>query len=89
MAPQAEYFHGRGRKVMKEMKARYGKRGKEVFHATANARGMTPKSYGTMTMPKDVGAARQEEANRIATPLCRTILKASSYLPKRPGKVSY
>lgn len=88
MAPQAEYFHGKGRKVMKDMTARYGKKhGKEVFYATANKRGMT--SHGTMTMPKDVGAARQVEANRIATPLCRTILKASSYLPKRPGKVSY
>ena len=74
---------------MHEMKERYGKRGEEVFYRTANKMGMKPTSHGTMTMPKDVGAARQVEANRISTPLCHTIIKASFYLPNRPGKVSY
>ena len=39
--PIGEYYKGEGRKVMKSMKDRYGeKRGKEVFYATANKRGM-------------------------------------------------
>lgn len=39
--PVEEYYEGSGRKVMASMKKRYGaKKGKEVFYATANKRGM-------------------------------------------------
>ena len=41
--PVSEYFKGSGRKVMAQMRKRYGARkGKEVFYATANKQGMTP-----------------------------------------------
>jgi hypothetical protein len=42
--PVSEYYGGHGRKVMREMKERYGsKRGERVFYATANKRGLTPE----------------------------------------------
>jgi hypothetical protein len=35
--PQSRYFKGRGRKVMRSMRGRYGaKRGKNIFYATVN-----------------------------------------------------
>lgn len=41
--PVDEYFQGEGRKVMRSMKNRYGKKaGKQAFYAAANKRGMTP-----------------------------------------------
>lgn len=41
--PQSEYYGGHGSEVMKKMKQRYGeKKGKSVFYATANKRGMKP-----------------------------------------------
>jgi len=42
--PISEYYKGSGRKVMKSMKKRYGrKQGERAFYAVANARGMAPK----------------------------------------------
>ena len=39
--PVEEYYKGSGSKVMKSMKKRYGeKKGKQVFYATANKRGL-------------------------------------------------
>ena len=39
--PIKRYFKGKGTKVMKSMKKRYGaKKGKAVFYATANKRKM-------------------------------------------------
>ena len=41
--PIGEYFGGKGRKVMGKMKEQYGERkGEQVFHATAEKRGMKP-----------------------------------------------
>lgn len=42
--PVGKYYKGSGGKVMKEMVRRYGeKRGKAVFYAVANKKGMAPK----------------------------------------------
>ena len=42
--PVSEYFAGSGSKVMRNMQKEYGdKKGKSVFYATANKRGMTAK----------------------------------------------
>ena len=42
--PLSGYYHGKGRKVMKAMKARYGaEKGERVFYATANKRKQKPK----------------------------------------------
>jgi hypothetical protein len=42
--PISKYFKGRGSKVMKSMKKRYGeKKGKQVFYATAQKRGQKPR----------------------------------------------
>lgn len=42
--PISKYFKGRGTKVMKSMTKRYGsERGKSIFYATANKKGMKPK----------------------------------------------
>jgi len=39
--PLSKYYGGSGEKVMSSMKKRYGsKKGKEVFYATANKRGL-------------------------------------------------
>lgn len=43
--PKSAYYKGKGDEVMSSMKKRYGsKAGERVFYATANKRGMTPKS---------------------------------------------
>jgi hypothetical protein len=43
--PLSKYFGGRGEKVMREMKARYGEeRGERIFYATARKRGHEPGS---------------------------------------------
>lgn len=39
--PISKYFKGHGKEVMKDMKERYGKKAKRVFHALANKRGLT------------------------------------------------
>lgn len=53
--PVSSYFKGSGDKVMKNMKEEYGdKKGKSVFYATANSKGMKPKS-GKKTMKKSMG----------------------------------
>ena len=40
MSPINRYFGGHGKKVMKDMKSRYGKKkGEQVFYATAASRG--------------------------------------------------
>lgn len=45
--PVSGYFKGSGRKVMKNMVKQYGpKKGKNVFYATANVKGMTGKKRG-------------------------------------------
>ena len=37
--PLDKYFHGKGKKVMDEMKRQYGdEKGEQVFYATANKR---------------------------------------------------
>lgn len=42
--PISEYYKGKGKSVMADMKDRYGDKGGErVFYATANARDMKPK----------------------------------------------
>lgn len=42
--PLSEYFKGDGRKVLADFVKRYGeKRGKRLFYATANKRGLAPK----------------------------------------------
>lgn len=39
--PVQKYYSGHGEKVMKSMKKQYGeKKGKQVFYATANKRGL-------------------------------------------------
>ena len=39
--PVSKYYSGKGEEVMSKMKKKYGeKKGKEVFYATANKRGM-------------------------------------------------
>jgi hypothetical protein len=41
--PLSKYFNGGGEKVMKNMTQEYGAtKGKQVFYATANARGAKP-----------------------------------------------
>jgi hypothetical protein len=41
--PLNKYFKGKGEKVMSDMEDRYGKKkGKSVFYATANKKGMAP-----------------------------------------------
>lgn len=41
--PVSKYFKGHGEEVMKNMKKEYGeKKGKSVFYATANKKGMKP-----------------------------------------------
>ena len=68
--PVSAYYKGSGRKVMKHLKAEYGsEKGKKVFYAMANKKGMKPKSY----MPKgaglspsgDIGAHRVAEASKV------------------------
>ena len=42
--PVSKYFKGHGEEVMGAMTKEYGeKKGKEVFYATANKKGMKPK----------------------------------------------
>lgn len=36
--PKSHYYGGHGKKVMQEMRKRYGKGAERVFYATANAR---------------------------------------------------
>lgn len=43
--PLDAYYKGEGAQVMAEMVRRYGaKKGREVFYATAQARGLAPKT---------------------------------------------
>ena len=58
--PIGRYFKGSGTEVMGNMQKQYGaKKGKQVFYATANAKGMTPASKmpkGATLSPKgDIG----------------------------------
>ena len=42
--PVYKYFKGKGEEVLSNMEKEYGaKKGKSVFYATANKRGMKPK----------------------------------------------
>lgn len=46
--PITDYFKGKGKKVMKSMKSRYGdKKGESVFYATANKRKQGKKKSAT------------------------------------------
>ena len=68
--PIGAYFKGRGDTVMRNMKKKYGaKKGTQTFYATANARGMTPRSHlpkGASLSPKgDLGKLRQAENARV------------------------
>lgn len=46
--PISEYYKGEGSKVMSSMQKRYGaKKGKEVFYATANKKGMNRPGKGS------------------------------------------
>lgn len=85
--PIGEYFHGEGESVMTGMRKKYGKRAKQVFYATANAKKMTPGSHlpeGTSQTPKgDIGYARQEEAIALGTFSGITCRHTSEAFPKR------
>jgi len=68
--PVSAYYKGSGRKVMKHLKAEYGsEKGKKVFYAMANKKGMKPKSYmpgGAELSPMgDIGAHRGAEADKL------------------------
>jgi hypothetical protein len=41
--PVSAYFGGKGDQVLAKMVREYGKKGKQVFYATANAQNQTPK----------------------------------------------
>lgn len=42
--PVSKYFHGKGSAVMKDFVKRYGEeRGRKMFYAVANKRGLAPK----------------------------------------------
>ena len=65
--PINKYFNGNGSEVMANMTKEYGaKKGKSVFYATANKKGMKPKSMmpkGATQSPKgDIGEKRQMES---------------------------
>ena len=62
--PVSEYFHGKGRKVMKDMQARYGeKKGKSVFYAKVNKmKSHMPTGASMKGAWGDVGMHRQHEA---------------------------
>lgn len=54
--PVSKYFKGRGEKVMRSMKKRYGKdKGESVFYATANKRKKKKKSDDSGTGSMHVG----------------------------------
>jgi hypothetical protein len=40
--PLDAYYGGHGKRVAEQMKKRYGKRWRQVFYATANAKGQNP-----------------------------------------------
>ena len=45
--PLSEYFKGDGRKILADFVKRYGEaKGKRMFYATANKRGLAPKRHG-------------------------------------------
>lgn len=61
--PVSEYYKGSGDKVMSSMTKRYGaKRGKAIFYATANKRGMNrpskPNSAAVRKRVRKRGAKR-------------------------------
>ena len=50
--PLGKYFKGKGEEVMSDMKDRYGEdKGKRVFYATANKRGMTADDNKSKSKP--------------------------------------
>ena len=46
LMPVSGYYGGHGEEVMRSMRKKYGKRAKEVFYRTANARGQNPSKGG-------------------------------------------
>lgn len=58
MIPITTYFHGEGKKVMSDMKKRYGKKkAKKVFYAMAPKRGSAKKLSGRSFPPAPVREA--------------------------------
>lgn len=54
--PVADYFAGKGLRVMRAMKRKYGaKAGKRVFYGTANKRKQNPKSEARFKPGYDKG----------------------------------
>jgi hypothetical protein len=52
--PISEYYKGSGEKVMASMKERYGEeKGKRVFYATANKKGMNRPGKKSATGPSE------------------------------------
>jgi len=57
--PLKRYFRGEGDKVMSSMKDQYGEdKGESVFYATANKRGMKPKSKSSKSPKKPAFSAK-------------------------------
>lgn len=51
--PVSEYYKGKGESVMADMQKRYGaKKGKSVFYATANKRGLTAEDQASAIKEK-------------------------------------
>lgn len=51
--PISKYFKGHGDAVMASMDKTYGpKKAKQVFYATANARGVNPEAAKTLSSPR-------------------------------------
>lgn len=93
--PISKYYGGHGSEVMHNMTKQYGeKKGKQVFYATANAKGMKPTSHmpkGAGMSPKgDIGEYRVMEGDKAIKGMKRkgTFDKASSYLPYRPPQTA-
>lgn len=65
--PIAEYYKGKGEKVMRDMKKRYGaEKGERIFYATANARGLTPggRKGVVKSRPRGSGSFTDAEIKR-------------------------
>ncbi len=64
--PKSAYFGGHGKKVLKDMKKRYGKRAESVFYATANARGLKPGERGKADKAKRTPSQDPADRARLA-----------------------
>mgnify|MGYP001595057799 CR=1 FL=1 len=88
--PVKGYFGGHGTEVMADMKKKHGKRGKEVFYATANKYGQKPKSHSThgaiMAGMGDVGTDRQREGKAVSETKLKGVstIDVESYFSNKP-----